>query len=150
MKNIKIEIYGKKQSTKDGKRRFVSYKTKMLLKVRLTEEMLAKNPKLVGEVGDVVKLRRNVDVKFGKGVPSAVLSKIVGKCVLTCQSDKVSAPHRYEVRKVVDEKTGEARDAYPYVYISDIVDVERVQDDAKQEDFVLSDDSDSESSDVTL
>lgn len=152
MKNIKIKIYAKKNSTKDGKRKFTTYKTDMKLWVKLDEKTLAKYPKLIdlGEMGESVRIKRSVDVKFAKSIPAETISKIVGECVLTCPSTKVSSPKRYEIKIKQDEKTGETKEVYPYVYISEIVDVEKKEREASQDDFILGEDEDSESADVTL
>lgn len=101
MSLIKILVYKKNHTTKDGKRKFTTYRTEMYLPFKNEENKGAQHCYL--------------DLKFGKEIKPERLSEFKMRGYITCKSEDVSAPFVYKVEEEV--KDGVAKKKYPCVWI---------------------------------
>lgn len=94
----KLLLMSKMQKTKDG-RSFRKFFTSMDIIVAGEEEK-----------GDQEK---TLAVRFDKNVNTNAFNR----GILVCKDDDVEVPFKWAIRKVIDKKSGQEKDSYPYVYI---------------------------------
>lgn len=97
---ITIQISRMNRKSKDGKRKWVEFRTKMNLVVKGEEEKGKQN--------------RWVTVQFDESINTKELSR----GLLTVKVADISFPKTYEIKETVDEKTGETKKKYPIVWIN--------------------------------
>lgn len=98
---LKIMVYKRNRTTKDGKRKFYSYRTEMNLPFKNEESKGLQHCYL--------------DLKFGKEITADRLKDFKSRGYITCKQEDVSAPFIYEIKEV--EKDGKPKKEYPCVWI---------------------------------
>lgn len=97
---IKIQISRMNRKSKDGKRKWIEFRTKMNLVVKGEEEK--------------GKQDKWVTVQFDESINTKELSR----GLLTVKVADVSFPRIYEIKDVKDEETGEIKKKYPVVWVN--------------------------------
>lgn len=97
---IKIQISRMNRKSKDGKRKWIEFRTKMNLVVKGEEEK--------------GKQDKWVTVQFDESINTKELSR----GVLTVKVADISFPRVYEIKDVTDETTGEIKKKYPVVWVN--------------------------------
>lgn len=122
-KTINIPVYTKMQETKDGKRKFRVYWTRMRLLVEGQE--------------DKGKQDKSVQLKFSKDCPN--VSNITSSGVLVVPEDKFSAPYKFRTTD----------DYYPVVWVNEFAEFIPNKSGHSQDDFVIQADTDTEDDEPT-
>lgn len=97
---IKIQISRMNRKSKDGKRKWIEFRTKMNLVVKGEEEK--------------GKQDKWVTVQFDESINTKELSR----GVLTVKVADISFPRVYEIKEITDETTGETKKKYPVVWVN--------------------------------
>ena len=94
---VQLLLMSKQKKTKDGKKKFRTFFTRIMILVKGEEEK--------------GKQLKTITVKFAEGVDT----KDLNRGLLSCSEENIDLPYQWQVRK--DDK---GEDSYPYIYVKKI------------------------------
>ena len=124
--NYKLLLMSKMQKTKDGKKKFRKFFTRVMIQVKGEEEK--------------GKQKKSLTVKFADGIET----KDFIRGILTCEDNQIEIPYQWAITKKDD---GTYR--YPRIYVKQVVSFEPRLSESTVE-FCLEDEKETEDVDIDL